>query len=59
MVIYFYDQAFNNYFHRKIESLQYKAALANVEGKNLSRTRFRVPSTKTLVQKTMSLFQGI
>ena len=47
-----YDQAFNNSFHQKIESLQYNAALAirgAIEGKNLSRTRLRAPSTKTLV----------
>ena len=53
-----YDQAFNNSFHQNIESLQYNAALA-ITGKNLSRTWLRVPSTKTLVQKTMSLFQDI
>ena len=53
-----YDQAFNNSFHQNIESLQYNAALA-ITGKNLSRTWLRVPSTKTLVQKTMSLSQDI
>ena len=51
-----YDQAFNNSFHQEIESLQYDAALAiagairgTLREKNLSRIRFRVPPTKTLV----------
>ena len=51
-----YDRAFKNSFHQKIESLQYDAALAitgaireTLREKILSRTSFRVPSTKTLV----------
>ena len=48
-----YDQAFNNSFHQKIESLQYNAALAitgairgTLRKKKLSRTRFGVPFFK-------------
>ena len=51
-----YDEAFYNSFHQKIESLQYNAALAitgAIRGmsreKKLSRIRFGVHSTKTLV----------
>ena len=42
-----YDQAFNNSFHQKIESLQYNAVLA-ITGA-IRGTRLAVPSTKTLV----------
>ena len=52
-----YDQAFNNSFHAKMESIQYNASLAirYVKRKNLSRIRPRVPPTSSLVQKTLSL----
>ena len=57
-----YDQAFNNSFHAKMESIQYNACLAitgAIRGtsreKNLRRIRPGVPPTSSLVQKTLSL----
>ena len=55
-------KAFNNSFHAKIESIQYNACLAitwshsgYVKRKNLPTIRPRVPSTSSLVQKTLSV----
>ena len=53
-----YDKAFNNFFHAKMESIQYNACLAitgAIRGTNLPRIRPRVPSTSSLVQETLSL----
>ena len=49
-----YDQAFNNSFHTKTESIQYNDCLAITgvirgTSENLSRIRPRVPSTSSLV----------
>ena len=57
-----YDQASNNSFQAKMESIQYNACLAitgAIRGtsreKNLPRIRPGVPPTSSLVQKTLSL----
>ena len=50
-----YDQAYNDYFHQKLESVQYNAALAitgiTVIGNN--NNRFGITSAKTLVPQTL------
>ena len=56
-----YDQAFNNSFHAKIESIQYNTCLAITEAirgasrEKSPRIRPRVPSTSSLVLKALSL----
>ena len=57
-----YDQAFNNSFHAKMESIQYNACLAitgaircTSREKNLPGIRPRVPPTSSLLQETLSL----
>ena len=58
-----YDQTFNNFFQAKMESIQYNACLTITrvirgqwtKGQNLPRNRPRVPSTSSLVEKTLSL----
>ena len=54
----FYDEAYNENFHQKLESIQYNACLAlsgAIRGssrKTLPRITFGIPQTSTLVQET-------
>ena len=62
-----YDQAYNMSFHHKLESIQYNACLVITGAirvtssyrKTLPRTRFRVTSITTLVQKTRNVLQNL
>ena len=64
-----YDQAYNMSFHHKLESIQYNACLAitgAIRGiskekryQELPRTRFRITSVTTLVQKTRNVLQNL
>ena len=61
-----YDQAYNMYFHHKLESIQYKSCLAitgaipgTSKKKKLPRIRLRIPSVTTLEQKMRNVLQNL
>ena len=61
-----YDQAYNMYFHHKLESIQYKSCLAITNAipgtskkKKLPRITLRIPSVTTLEQKMRNVLQNL
>ena len=52
-----YDEAYNEAFHQKLETIQYNACLALLEAiikrKTLPCIRVGIPQTPTLVQETL------
>ena len=48
-----YDQAYNETFHQKLESIQYNALVALPGATGSLIGRLGIPPTSTLVQKTL------
>ena len=54
-----FNQAFNNSFHQRLESIQYKSDLAITAAiRGTSKEKFRVPVAQKMVSKITSLLQN-